>query len=514
MKNLKSHIVLFTSSLQPVANFVVVNVDDQAFVLERTLIYFLAILSLAYLLWCFGRLVLKSKDALFISLAAASAILLLFNFHLTEPLLINLLNNFTSRPGRFIYIAPLHLTLFFGSLILISKIALSKNLSNIAVSILFFFTLVDVFLAGPMLISSSNIQQDASNFELNEAKRESSHSIESTTKPNVYLIIPDGMPAKETVEATTGGYTYKITKTLENKGFVLVDNSISNGMITLTSVPHLLSMNYFLSDNEIIKPEKKSAMLKVFMGSNAVVSEFRRRGYKYFQVNGAYHVTRCSGYEDFCIGKTTALTELDLLFLRRTMIFKFASRVDSLQEIFDLQDLEIPDIANLLPKKDEGPFFLQAHFSMPHMPFRFNSNCKRYKFTERPYPYEPNLSKWQTSFKEQLICAELQLEEFVDSILASDPEAIIILQSDHGSAHAGYIGKSQFEFSNREINIARGIYSAFLLPKKCEGQLRPGLSPVNTFRVIFACLDDKPADLLEDVTYAVDPSETIVRRIN
>ena len=64
-------------------------------------------------------------------------------------------------------------------------------------------------------------------------------------KPNVYLIIPDGMPSPETVSSILGGYKYKITDQLKQRGFHIVPNSVSNGLITNISVPHFFAMDYF-----------------------------------------------------------------------------------------------------------------------------------------------------------------------------------------------------------------------------------------------------------------------------
>ena len=41
------------------------------------------------------------------------------------------------------------------------------------------------------------------------------------------------------------------------------------------------------------------------------------------------------------------------------------------------------------------------------------------------------------------------------------------------------------------------------MPDICALHLRPGLSPVNTFRLVFACLDGQTPKLIEDRTFVL-----------
>ena len=129
------------------------------------------------------------------------------------------------------------------------------------------------------------------------------------------------------------------------------------------------------------------------------------------------------------------------------------------------------------------------------------------------YPSDPDITKWRTTFKEQLICAERQLDQFVNAILERDPTAIIVIQSDHGNSHSLALNKEQMEYSSEEIRLGRGIFTAFYMPKKCASNLRPGLSPVNTFRLVFSCLDGRVPDLLEDRSYYINNTQTAVKEV-
>ncbi|MDP6271975.1 MAG: hypothetical protein QF398_16555, partial [Alphaproteobacteria bacterium] len=55
-----------------------------------------------------------------------------------------------------------------------------------------------------------------------------------------------------------------------------------------------------------------------------------------------------------------------------------------------------------------------------------------------------------------------------------------------------------------------GILNAIRLPDRCRHQLYPTMTSVNTFRIVFACIEDRPPRLLDDISlmiqyYSKDP---------
>jgi len=328
-------------------------------------------------------------------------------------------------------------------------------------------------------------------------------SVSRSNKPNVYFILPDGMPAPETVSNILGGYDYKITDHLRRRGFSFVENASSNDIETYMSIPHFFLMDYFLSHNETISDEKKVKLLNVWDGYNPVINEFRSRGYRYYRAEGYYHVNRCRGVEDVCIRLPSLYHPMDKqFFIYRTIL----SRISAAFTMLNPTDMEIPDLAKLLPAKEEGPFFLHAHFSIPHPPYRYTSNCFKKFYWDgqrknKKLGRDHTLAEWRSLLGNQLSCAESQIKELVDAILTNDPEALIIIQSDHGMDYRGSQNTYLHELTSEEYRRMLLIFSAFHLPDPCASHLRPGLTTVNTFRVVFACLDGRAPDLLEDQTF-------------
>ena len=57
-------------------------------------------------------------------------------------------------------------------------------------------------------------------------------------------------------------------------------------------------------------------------------------------------------------------------------------------------------------------------------------------------------------------------------------------------------------WSDNEIESRASIYWAIRVPNRCKNIFYDGISPVNSMRLIFACLLDEPASFLDDLSYA------------
>lgn len=503
----KPFLLIGVASLQPVANFIQVNITDQAFVFGRTVLYFFILFFAGCLAFLSSAFIFRYRNRTFLALAVAVTLLFFFNYHLFLPLVKGIDPSAQGFTLQLRYVIILSALLYLITLLVLSKVSVSRHILTIGTCLLATFPVIDLAKAAPDIYSQT-VPKKLVPFEMPPPVEGRKKPTYSNNQPNVYLIIPDAMPAPETVSDILGGYTYNLTDQLKSRGFHMIENSVGNGLITYVSVPHFFTMEYFYKHNENINPDKKARVLSVFSGYNPLTAEFRSRGYRYVQVGGTMHIARCSGYEDVCIGVTSWLQPLDEVFLTRTFVYPLLLKFKVSYQRF----IEIPDVIERLPSlMKESPFFLHAHMPMPHGPFRYRSDCTKYA-TPRS-DLEIDLENWRNSFKGHVSCAERQLLDFADAIIQQDPRAIIIIQSDHGLTYATAFSKEYFLYTSGEIRELNGIFSAFYLPDRCASYLRPGLSPVNTFRIVFACLDGRPPDLLPDRIFLSNFEETMIREI-
>jgi hypothetical protein len=131
-----------------------------------------------------------------------------------------------------------------------------------------------------------------------------------------------------------------------------------------------------------------------------------------------------------------------------------------------------------MPHGYDAPVFVYAHILSPHSPRVFNADGS--------INYE-----WEQSGNDSFFNTYQYLDnetiKTIEAILAnSDPEPIIILQSDHGDGDGSY----------RNLTL-----NAFYLPDGGDEMIYPTITPVNFFRIIFNTYFDMDFDLLEDKSY-------------
>ena len=112
----------------------------------------------------------------------------------------------------------------------------------------------------------------------------------------------------------------------------------------------------------------------------------------------------------------------------------------------------------------------------------------------------------QENYLNQLAYTNQAIQEVVESILTtSRVEPIIVVQADEGPFPERYAqdqkGFSWREATVDEVRLKLGIINAYYVPK-ASASLYLGISPVNTFRLIFNSYFGANLELLPDRSYA------------
>lgn len=322
----------------------------------------------------------------------------------------------------------------------------------------------------------------------------------SALSPNVYLVLPDMMIGAKFFQEY--GLDTKIFSDLEERGYTVIYDAQANAPVTSFSTMHLFGMRYFLKDGERLNARRLQALGNLAGPGNSAYEGFRARGYKIIALNDGY-ISGCGRGEDTCIEKptTTILTLQDFRFFERTPFFEALNVADMKFNLFQIPinlwaypaRWEVPEFIGKLPDPASGPFLMYMHLGLPHDPYRFDQDCTYRRFDDTKVLYS-----------KQAQCAIKMFGILVDEIKRNDPNAIVIIQADHGiPPFTALKHKTIDELTDQEIRRSFNIFSAYHLPPHCRNYLRPGLSPVNTFRVVFGCIDNREPALLEDRSFLV-----------
>jgi len=140
--------------------------------------------------------------------------------------------------------------------------------------------------------------------------------------------------------------------------------------------------------------------------------------------------------------------------------------------------------------------FVYAHILSPHIPHRYHQDCSyRHEFISGVHL---SGAERGAAYATDVRCLDQDVVAGVDRILAEDPTAVIIIQSDHGSRLAFDWRITFADSTARTLNEGFGVVNAMRLPSECAGASIEGFAPVNTFRLLFGCLTDTEPNLLAE----------------
>lgn len=498
--------LLLLASLIPVLDFGLANMTDNAFLPRRLGIYFLGLLLCGIILAVFVKLIAWRSRAATALIVAAGLVFAFFSYNYAGHAVATILLSGATDERTVL--------MTFGAVaIVVVALATFISRSRGATGALLFagvaMTALTGFQLGYHLVFTEGgraaLSAKAENFAQwprDPANLSKNIHVEATTpaQANVYYIIPD-MFMGESEFAELVGSEHEMGDRLRERGFEVIPNYYSNAPITRFSLAHVFGGAYFAEEGDQVT----SDMLRLLPWriNNDVMKEFRRRGYSIFNYIDPYVTAQCDPLADFCFAPDAFLQGQDLIFMERAplgdiMAMAGDTRVNVWRRLLTFPgSYEIPAVMNYLPQPGASPHFTFMHFGLPHSPYRFNEDCQYY---DAYPPIRRNTLQGSTeAYARQVACATRLYTQLLDRIIERDPEAIIVFQADHGVNYYGQdSGVDIYSLSDEAVRQNLSILGGYKMPDRCIGSVRdPNMSPVNTFAVVFACLDGTEPALLE-----------------
>lgn len=296
--------------------------------------------------------------------------------------------------------------------------------------------------------------------------------IETDKAANIYYMIFDEYGGLLNLEKQFGYDNSEYMEELQKKQFNISNTSFNvEGVFTPTIVPNLVNLEYVVDDMTgdgmpYMKAPRLYSMLKV-MG---------------YEINTCSHVEFLDNdlskrafesqayYDDvagFMVLERSAFIHLYRYFVpeEKNKQLSFAdTMLDSMEWFMDTVEETI---------NEKKPQFHHVYFQAPHKPYIFAEDGTRIvedgKEEENEENYLPYL-RWVNH----------RINEMVEEIIRKDPNAIIILQSDHGFRRGEFDDMSEAYKPQRRINqnILNCVYY------KGETLEIEGLSGLNTLRKV------------------------------
>ncbi len=332
--------------------------------------------------------------------------------------------------------------------------------------------------------------------------------------PDVYFIVLDMYTRGDALKDDFGYDNTPFLDGLRDLGFAVIDCSHSNYDYTMQSVSSTLNMDYLTSLREqlgvsllkeqlfgrIIQHSRVRDYLEG-LGYKTVAFE---TGFKWSELTDAsvylgpgeepIQIQSIDPFESM-LAKSTALLPLieangsASRGLLQGVDFPFADHIRRQLSLLD----QLPQVARM-----PGPTFAFVHILIPHLPliFRADGTIR----TDPAYFSAPNSNPVDNAhlvpgYIEQVQYINSRILPILKEILAQPgTPPIIVMEGDHG-----------FTDTNRYKNL-----STYYVDAKTRQMLYPGISPINSFRVIFNSYFGTNFPLLPDNSY---PATDIGRQI-
>ncbi len=248
-------------------------------------------------------------------------------------------------------------------------------------------------------------------------------------RPDIYWIIPDEYAGQEQLQRYFHYDNSLFFDQLEELGFSVSGNSYNWGSDTFQILGDILYLRYTdveTTEREAIVADPDAPLWKFF----------RNLGYQIYEVESAPKFNlkqRISGLEEDHAALTAEGETVANLLLRYSLLYRYEKEIaDALlpkqsKKTVREQVQRVLDWTEYCgPLKGSAPAFTVIYTRSPHLPIVFARDGgtvpseHRYEKKDRQY------------YLDQLIYVSDELREMVSDIIAQDPDAIIVLQSDHG----------------------------------------------------------------------------------
>jgi hypothetical protein len=313
---------------------------------------------------------------------------------------------------------------------------------------------------------------------------------------NVYHIVLDGYARQDSLVRTVGYNNESFLEALEQRRFYVARNSYANYPTTFLSISSTVSMDY-LATEKTPPFRERGRFYDAIQGNNPASHTLRKHGYRFVYLGSAWwDGSKCASDVDLCLSTSRAVRQALLSMTPLTRFVREAGR---------------SVVADIGARLDEisgaQPVYLFAHTLMPHPPRTFTSNCEQISTLTTSGDDTATLTFWgdKNGYIRDLECTNNQVLALVDDILERDPSAVILVHGDHGTGFDVDWSLAIDAWPDRQIEERFAILMSIRLPEPCKSHLYPSLSPVNLYRVVFACLARVEPQLAPDILYVSPP---------
>jgi len=470
----------------------------------RLLVVLSGIILMASLIWYISFLLTKK---LFKS-AIITSLVIIFSFSLETiyraivkiPWMPRSISTFiTTITGQF--------TLYFGLILVVILLSFIKTKKDFQLGS-YFFDIVSIVFITFIVIAiwpSARVQQNARSLYSNWKKN--SDNFLSTLHPtkdfssDVFYLVFDAFGSQVTFDNMYGYDGIDLVGELTKKGFRVINDGQPNYNQTVFSVPSALNMNTIqnlISDLQL--PNEYQFSTTYLSNHNILFDFFESKGYdtvtfstgnRFSEITTSNFYLSPSNLPDPYYEKIIDSSFLSLFYWKDQYKWHIEKVSFTLQKIKEIDSIK-------------EPVFVYAHVMIPHPPFVFDKDGsvqipekKFIQFDNSDFIKTDDRANYLTGYRAQVEFAATQILEIVDSIRNKNPNAVIIIQGDHGPG--AYF--DQLNLDNSNLDERGHILNAYYFPDGDYSLINDDITPINSFRVVLNKYFGTDLPFLENRTF-------------
>lgn len=239
-------------------------------------------------------------------------------------------------------------------------------------------------------------------------------------RPNVYFFIFDEYAGPSNLKRYCDYDNTPFYDQLEAMGFVSSKTSHNKTIDSFTEIPNLLQLDD-VNTSDMTSIDKKNNLK-----NPRLLRLMRDYGYSINLLDSTNYSFLDLDLADFHMESRfkSSFRTFDSYVWKNSVIYPFYGSQDQNKERIEM--LRMFTYASESPYIQRNNLFTVGYFSFPHVPYIFDENGNKSNNSDRNDLINPK------AYLRQLIYANKLITKMVSDIIAADPNAVIILQSDHG----------------------------------------------------------------------------------
>ena len=375
--------------------------------------------------------------------------------------------------------------LLFELIVLIIILFIYK-FQNYFVNLTLIFSLILSFYYGSTIINfyvdqsfqKDNINNNIPKFEINDDVIKISETIE---KKNIYFFLFDGMMSLENASNLNIISEDDSIQKLNNLGIKYIPDSFSNYKDSYLTIASIFNLNYPIMDGDEPYIDRNTFFPNMLSQSNDVnLLNYLTEQNVNFYWGGNTNDPCLAVYTNINCISGNIYNNIILVLLKfyvNTPIYKtyYKFKKNAPDRFYPSDDL----IRKFdLSKSNKNKFIFIHNFS-PRAPYFFEKNCSR----NPEFSFSKIDNKVKDGYKKNYLCAFKKIELILEYLKNNDPDAIIIIQSDHGWSN----DLDEILSDEDKIIYRAKIFNAVKAPEKCFTNFGLPKSNINSIRFALNC---------------------------